>query len=122
MHYVQGGYAEKNWGKHGSLTNPYAFGYYHHMLHEGFPERFSQTFAIYEGGAFPSQYDGTVISADALHNRVLASRLVRDTSTYRTVDLPPVVVTKDRWFRPVDLEVGPRRGCAYMAGLVRQPA
>ncbi|WP_406695563.1 HEAT repeat domain-containing protein [Singulisphaera sp. Ch08] len=114
MHYVQGGYAEKNWGKHGPLTNPYAFGYYHHMLHEGFPERFSQTFAIYEGGAFPPRYNGTVISADALHNRVLASRLLRDTSTYRTVDLPPIVVTNDRWFRPVDLEVGPD-GAVYMA-------
>ena len=114
MHYVQGGYAEKNWGKHGPLTNPYAFGYYKHMLHEGFPERFSQTFAIYEGGAFPPPYEGMVISADALHNRVLASRLLRDTSTYRTVDLPPVVTTDDRWFRPVDLEVGPD-GAVYMA-------
>ena len=115
MHYVQGGYAEKNWGKHGPLTNPYAFGYYRHMRHEGFPERFSQTFAIYEGGAFPAEYNGTVISADALHNRVLASRLLRDTSTYRTIDLPPLVTTSDRWFRPVDLEVGSRRAPSYMA-------
>ena len=114
MHYVQGGYAEKNWGKHGPLTNPYAFGYYRHMRHEGFPERFSQAFAIYEGGAFPSEYNGLVIVADALHNRVLASRLLRDTSTYRTIDLrPPLVETSDRWFRPVDLEVGPD-GAVYM--------
>ncbi len=113
MHYVQGGYAEKNWGKHGPLTNPYAFGYYRHMRHEGFQERFSQTFAIYEGGAFPAEYNGMVISADALHNRVLASRLIRDTSTYRTIDLPPLVTTSDRWFRPVDLEVGPD-GAVYM--------
>jgi putative membrane-bound dehydrogenase-like protein len=114
MHYVQGGYAEKNWGKHGPLTNPYAFGYYRHMRHEGFTERFSQTFAIYEGGAFPTEYNGAVISADALHNRVLASRLIRDTSTFRTVDLPPLVLTNDRWFRPVDLEVGPD-GAVYLA-------
>jgi putative heme-binding domain-containing protein len=114
MHYVQGGYAEKNWGKHGPLTNPYAFGYYRHMRHEGFPERFSQTFAIYEGGAFPAEYTGLVISADALHNRVLASRLLHDTSTYRTVDLkPPLVESSDRWFRPVDLEIGPD-GAVYM--------
>jgi putative heme-binding domain-containing protein len=113
MHYVQGGFAEKNWGKHGPLTNPYAFGYYRHMRHEGFQERFSQTFAIYEGGAFPMEYNGMVISADALHNRVLASRLIRDTSTYRTIDLPPLVTTSDRWFRPVDLEVGPD-GAVYM--------
>ncbi|MBX6315994.1 MAG: dehydrogenase, partial [Isosphaeraceae bacterium] len=114
MHYVQGGYAEKNWGKHGPLTNPYAFGYFRHMRHEGFQERFSQTFAIYEGGAFPPEYDRTVLSADALHNRVLASRLLRDTSTFRTIDLPPLVLTSDRWFRPVDLEIGPD-GAAYLA-------
>lgn len=114
MHYVQGGYAEKNWGKHGPLTNPFALGYYHHMRHEGFQERFSQAFAIYEGGSFPKEYDGTVISADALHNRVLASRLLRDSSSYRTVDLPPLVLTSDRWFRPVDLEVGPD-GAVYLA-------
>lgn len=114
MHYVQGGYAKKNWGKHGPLTNPFAFGYYDHMRHEGELERFSQTFAIYEGGAFPKEYEGTVISANALQNRVLASRLLHDTSTYRTVDLPPLVVTSDRWFRPVDLEVGPD-GAVYMA-------
>jgi len=114
MHYVQGGYAIKGWGKHGPLTNPYAFGYYEHMLHKGFPERFSQTFAIYEGGAFPAHYNGMVISADSLHNRVLASHLLRDTSTYRTEDIPPIVQTKDQWFRPVDLEVGPDGG-VYMA-------
>ena len=26
MYYPQGSYGEKNWGKHGPLTNPYAFG------------------------------------------------------------------------------------------------
>lgn len=114
MHYVQGGYARKNWGKHGPLTNPFAFGFYEHMRHAGENERFSQTFAIYDGGAFPREYDGTVISANALQNTVLASRLIRDSSTYRTIDLPPLVVTSDRWFRPVDLEVGPD-GAVYMA-------
>src|SRR5262249_5139951 len=114
MHYVQGGYAEKNWGKHGPLTNPYAFGFYRHMRHKGYPERFSRRFVIYEVGALPAEYEGMVISADALHNRVIASRLLRDTSSYRTVDLPPIVTTDDRWFRPVDLEVGPD-GAVYMA-------
>ncbi|HAW32312.1 MAG TPA: dehydrogenase, partial [Planctomycetaceae bacterium] len=41
MHYAQGGYAHKNWGKHGPLTNPFAFGYYEHMRHKGYQERFS---------------------------------------------------------------------------------
>ncbi|MCH7916769.1 MAG: HEAT repeat domain-containing protein [Planctomycetes bacterium] len=114
MHYAQGGYGHKNWGKHGPLTNPYAFGYYEHMRHEGFKERFSQAFSIYEGGAFPAQYDHAIIAANSLHNRVVASRLIPDTSTFRTVDFPPLVLTTDRWFRPVDIKIGPD-GAVYLA-------
>ncbi|MBG86709.1 MAG: dehydrogenase [Verrucomicrobiales bacterium] len=114
MHYAQGGYGEKNWGKHGPLTNPYAFGYYDHMRHEGFSERFSQTFSIYDGGAFPAKYRHAVVAANALHNRVIASKLIADTSTFRTVDFPPLVLTSDRWFRPVDCKVGPD-GAVYLA-------
>ena len=114
MHYAQGGYAKKNWGKHGPLTNPYAFGYYEHMRHQGFKERFSQTFAIYDGGAFPAKYNHAIVAANSLHNRVLASRLIPDTSTFRTEDMPPLVLTSDRWFRPVDCKVGPD-GAVYLA-------
>ncbi|MCH9725994.1 MAG: ThuA domain-containing protein [Planctomycetes bacterium] len=114
MHYAQGGYAKKNWGKHGPLTNSYAFGYYEHMRHKGYMERFSQTFSIYEGGTFPAKYNGAVFAANSLHNRVMASQLIPDTSTYRTEDMPPIVLTQDRWFRPVDIKVGPD-GCVYLA-------
>jgi len=114
MHYAQGGYAHKNWGKHGPLTNSYAFGYYEHMRHKGYQERFSQTFSIYEGGTFPAKYNGAVFAANSLHNRVMASQLIPDTSTYRTEDMPPIVLTQDRWFRPVDIKVGPD-GCVYLA-------
>ncbi|QDT99489.1 PVC-type heme-binding CxxCH protein [Gimesia aquarii] len=114
MHYAQGGYAKKNWGKHGPLTNPYAFGFYEHMRHKGYQERFSQTFSIYEGGIFPAKYNGAVFAANSLHNRVMASQLIPDTSTYRTEDMPPIVLTQDRWFRPVDIKVGPD-GCVYLA-------
>ena len=57
---------------------------------------------------------GTSIAANALHNRVWASELIPDTSTYRTVDLPPVATTPDRWFRPVDVKVG-LDGAVYIA-------
>ncbi len=35
MYYPQGSYGIKNWGKHGPLTNPFAFGYFEHMRFEG---------------------------------------------------------------------------------------
>lgn len=45
-----------------------------------------------------------------LHNRVWASEMLPDTSTYRTIDMPMLTVTADHWFRPVDVEVGPDGG------------
>lgn len=114
MYYPQGSYGEKNWGKHGPLTNPFAFGFFLHMKHEGDKDRFPQTFVIYEGNGLPDSYQGDIIAANALHNRVWASRMARDGSTYRTTDLPPIVTTTDRWFRPVDVKVGPD-GAVYIA-------
>ncbi|WP_437224548.1 PVC-type heme-binding CxxCH protein [Planctomicrobium sp. SH661] len=114
MFYPQGSYGEKNFGKHGPLTNPYAFGYFPHMKHEGDPDRFAQTFLIYEGGTLPEKYHGRIIAANALHHRVWASDLISEGSTYRTADIPTLLKTDDTWFRPVDIKAGPD-GAVYMA-------
>ncbi len=113
MYYPQGSYGEKNWGKHGSLTNPFAFGFFKHMRFEGDADRFAQTFLIYEGGTLPETFHQRIISANALHNRVWTSQLVPDTSTFRTVDQAPILESSDRWFRPVDIKVGPD-GAVYL--------
>jgi putative membrane-bound dehydrogenase-like protein len=114
MFYPQGSYGTKAWGKHGPLTNPYAFGYFPHMAHEGDERRFPQAFAIYEDALLPAEYARRIIAPNSLHNVVWTSRLERDGSTWRTVDEPPLVETDDRWFRPVHAAVGPD-GAMYMA-------
>ncbi len=114
MHYEQGSYGIKGWGKHGPLTNPYAFGWFEHMRHEGDNKRFPQAFTIYEGGLLGSAYEGKIIAPNALHNLVYVSQRLPDGSTFRTKDEEQLITTPDRWFRPVWAGVGPDGGF-YMA-------
>ena len=113
LHYPQGGAFVKNWGKHGPLMNPYSFGFFEHMAHKGDTRRFSQSMAIYEGGAIPP-LEGRFIASMALTSRVLGTALYRDTSTFRTEDGPPILESSNNWFRPVDTKVGPD-GAIYIA-------
>ncbi|MEZ5431194.1 MAG: hypothetical protein R3F31_08455 [Verrucomicrobiales bacterium] len=55
MYYPQGSYGVKGWGKHGPLTNPYAFGYFEHMRHEGDNRRFRRPSASMKADGFPSK-------------------------------------------------------------------
>lgn len=114
MHYEQGSYGIKGWGKHGPLTNPYAFGWFEHMKHEGDNKRFPQAFTIYEGGLLGSAYEGRIIAPNSLANVVYVSDRIADGSTFRTQDGENLVTSPDRWFRPVWAGVGPDGGF-YMA-------
>ncbi|MGV3659614.1 MAG: DUF7133 domain-containing protein [Prosthecobacter sp.] len=114
MHYEQGSYGIKGWGKHGPLTNPYAFGFFEHMRHEGDNKRFPQAYAIYEGGLLGSAYEGKIIAPNALQNLVYVSERLPDGSTFRSKDEENLMSTPDRWFRPVWAGVGPDGGF-YMA-------
>lgn len=114
MHYELGSYGVKNWGKHGPLTNPFAYGWFEHMRCEGEERRFPQAFAIYEGGLLGADYEGKVIAPNSLANKSYLSRLIPVGSTFRTVDEQDLVVSPDRWFRPVWTAVGPDGG-VYMA-------
>lgn len=113
-YYPQGSYSAKNWGKHGPLTNPNAFGFFEPMKLEGDGRRFAQAFCIYEGGLFPKEYDGSIVAPNALHNVVWNSQRISDGSTYRTVDNDNLITSADHWFRPVYGGVGPDGGI-YMA-------
>ncbi|MCA9214851.1 MAG: c-type cytochrome [Planctomycetales bacterium] len=114
FYFPQGSYSHKNWGKHGPLTNPYAFGFFRQMESKGDNRRFPQAFMIYEGGLFPDEFDGSIIAPNAMHNLIWHSRRFAQGSTYRTEDDVNLVETPDRWFRPVYAGAGPDGG-VYVA-------
>jgi putative membrane-bound dehydrogenase-like protein len=113
FHYVQGGYYQKNFGKHGALSNPYAFGYFPAMRGSRAP-RFTHTFALYEADTFPEYYRGKLFGVAPLLHHVVLSDVRPDGSSVQTQDLGHPVTTSDSWFTPVDIKLGPD-GALYLA-------
>jgi putative heme-binding domain-containing protein len=106
FHYEQGAYLQKGFEKHGPLSNPYAFGYFPPMPHASVP-RFTHNFLIYDHGALPARYEGKLFGVEPIQGRLVESEIVRDKSSFRTRDISRPVTSDDRWFRPVDIKVGP---------------
>ena len=113
FHYVQGGYYQKGFNKHGPLSNSNAFGYFPAMKHDRVP-RFTHTFVIYEADALPPSYRGLLFGAATLLNHVVMSRIFPDGSSFQTRDVGLAVSSRDAWFRPVDIKLGPD-GAIYIA-------
>ena len=114
FHYVQGAYLQKNFGKHGSLSNPYAFGYFPQMPHPNVA-RFTHNFIVYEGGSLPQKYKGKLIGIDPMNRYLPVAERAVDGATFRTKDVAAVIEKGgDPWFRPVDIKHGPD-GAIYIA-------
>jgi len=112
FYYVQGAYLQKGFNKHGPLSNPYAFGYFPALKHDRVP-RFTHELVIYAGGSLPEKYAGRMFAVAPLLNYVSISELKPRGSTFETKDLD-FITSSDRWFRPVDIAVGPE-GALYIA-------
>ena len=112
--FAQGSYSRKGFDKHGPLSNPYAFGYFPQLEHDKKVARFTHTFLTYEGGALPAQYNGKLFAADPLRGAVFETEITPVGSTFHTKDLGETVASTDKWFRPVDLKIGPD-GAVYIA-------
>ncbi len=113
FHYVQGGFYQKGFNKHGPLSNPYAFGYFPAMKHNRVP-RFTHTFVFYEAQALPQAYRGLLFGVAPLLNHVVMSQVLPDGSSIQTHDVGLAVSSPDAWFRPVDIKLGPD-GALYIA-------
>lgn len=118
FHYVQGGYYQKSFGKHGELTNPYAFGYFEAMGHHSVP-RFTHTYVIYEGAALSAKYAGKLFGVGPLQSEVVISDVQPQGATFVTKDIDRAVTSDDPWFRPVEIKVGPD-GAIYVADFYEQ--
>ncbi|MCC5936924.1 MAG: c-type cytochrome [Lunatimonas sp.] len=112
-YYKQGGYYVKSWGKHGPLTNPYAFGYLPNMPLEGEKKRFTHGMIRYEAGLLPERYRGKLLALNPLHNYVQLTRLESWGSSFQVVDEDISLVSSDKWFRPIDIKTGPD-GAVYL--------
>ena len=118
FHYVQGGYYRKGFGKHGPLSNPYAFGYFENIKHDSVP-RFTHNFIIYEEGVLPEKYRGRLFGIEPLQGQVVMTDIRPYQSSFETEDISRVIKTDDQWFRPVDIKTGPD-GSIYVADMYEQ--
>lgn len=58
---------------------------------------------IYQGGAWPKEYNGAVLACNLHGNRINMDRLEREGCGYVAKHAPDFMKTKDKWFRGIDL-------------------
>ncbi|HEY0550363.1 MAG TPA: PVC-type heme-binding CxxCH protein, partial [Verrucomicrobiae bacterium] len=108
LHQVQGAYYVKGFAKHGPLHNPHSYGYFEHIPFQGFKGGHVTCGGIvYQGGAFPEQFDGTYIAANLLSSAVYWHVLERDGSSFKGRFGGTLLSTDDSTFRPIDCTTGP---------------
>ncbi|MDC0936899.1 c-type cytochrome [Pirellulales bacterium] len=104
LHQMQGGYHIKNFGKHGALHNPYTFGYFQHMPHEGENlGKLSVGGVFYQARQWPARFHDQLITANPLNHAVYAINVLGQGSTFSTRFQERVMWSDDAWFQPVDL-------------------
>lgn len=108
LHQVQGAYYVKGFAKHGPLHNPHTYGYFDHMPMRGFKGGHVTCGGIvYQGGAFPEQFNGAYIAANLLSSAIYWHKLERDGSSWKGSFGGALLETDDSTFRPIDCITGP---------------
>jgi putative membrane-bound dehydrogenase-like protein len=109
FHMVQGGYYLKGFAKHGPLHNPHAYGYFGPLTYHG-PKKGGHVTPggiIYQADLFPARFQGAFIAGNLLANAVYWHELQPDGSTFAARHGGTLIDARDRWFRPIDLLMGP---------------
>jgi putative membrane-bound dehydrogenase-like protein len=107
LHGMPGGYYWKSFGKHGPLHNPYTFGYFDHVRHEGLKGGHVAVGGLfYEAEGFGAEWRGQYIAGDLLDHSVHVHEVWREGSTYRARQVGDVLRANDPWFAPTDVTLG----------------
>jgi putative membrane-bound dehydrogenase-like protein len=107
LHGVQGGYYWKQFGKHGALHNPHAYGYFDQVPHEGLRGgHVTVGGVVYQGDSLP-QFRGKYIAADLLGHAAYWHTLAPRGSTFSARLDGDLLLANDAWFAPSDVTVGP---------------
>lgn len=112
-HALQGAYYRKNFGKHGPLHNPYAYGFFEHLPYDHPVAGPRPGGTIYTDVVLPERYRGALLCCEFLQHAAAAWRLERTGSTFTAKHLGTLVDSRDTWFCPPDLCQGPD-GAVYL--------
>ncbi len=108
LHGVQGAYYWKQFGKHGALHNPYAYGYFDHVPHKNLHGGHVTVGGIvYQGDSFPSEFRGKYIAADLLGHAAYWHELHERGSTFSATQAGDLLLANDTWFAPSDVTLAP---------------
>jgi len=114
LHGVQGGYYWKQFGKHGALHNPHAYGYFDHVSHQDLRGgHVTVGGMIYQSDLFPTEFRGKYLAADLLGHAVYWHELTPKGSTFTARQAGDLLLANDTWFAPSDLTIGPE-GAVYV--------
>ncbi|MEX0586806.1 MAG: PVC-type heme-binding CxxCH protein, partial [Pirellulales bacterium] len=115
LHGVQGGYYWKQFGKHGALHNPYAYGFFEHVPHANFTGGHVTVGGIvYRCGLLDRWFRDRYVAADLLGHAVYWHELSPAGSSLRSRHGGTVLAANDTWFAPSDVTAGPD-GAIYVA-------
>jgi putative membrane-bound dehydrogenase-like protein len=107
-HAVQGAYYQKSFGKHGPLHNPYAYGHFPHVKHNGVPGGHVVLGGlIYSGESFPERFRESFIAGNFLGNSAAWWEVTPLGSTVEATLGGLLFDARDKWFCPTDLAQAP---------------
>lgn len=106
VYFFQGGYYQKNFGKHGPHNNPYAFEYLNGLKLHGDTRRMVHQWIVY-GGHTITAYKDKLIGVNPLANLVMALERVQKGSWFETFESEKTMLSDHKWFRPVHITTGP---------------